>query len=166
MAVDDTLMRDRLGRGHSSIRALLDAKSLEADVETEAEAALPPSDKLTPLPKPGDAYLAHPSPHGPKAVITLYFLRADSSIRGFPYLNLDSIDLLPDPKPGNGPVIVVRFAGITPTEVTISGRNLDRLFDYLGQHRMPWVRELQPKWDFREAGEPVITGIAIKPIED
>ncbi len=59
----------------------------------------------------------------------------------------------------------MRFAGITPTEVMISGRIIDRLYDYIGQHRVPWVRELPPKRDFREAGETVITGISIKTLE-
>jgi hypothetical protein len=56
------------------------------------------------------------------------------------------------------------FSDIQPKLVTVRGRNLVRIFDYIGLRRMPWIRVADR--DFRAAddaddGEPVITRIEV-----
>ena len=57
------------------------------------------------------------------------------------------------------------FADIQPKLVTVHGRNLLRIFDYIGLRRMPWIR--QADRDFRAVGgpadnEPIITLIDVQ----
>ena len=63
--------------------------------------------------------------------------------------------------PGQGPVIVLLFAGIAATEIFLAGRNLDALYVSLGAHRTAWIRERSPSRDFIPARETVVTGIKI-----
>lgn len=48
-------------------------------------------------------------------------------------------------------------------QVTIKGRNLWRLYDYVHQHRMPWI--MQADRDLAEGQESLITAIDIVPVE-
>jgi hypothetical protein len=122
-------------------------------------------DVLDPLPKPGDPYKAHARAAN-KPVLSLLLVQKDGvSVRGFSYGNLDTIDRLPGEKPDSGPVLVLRFTGLTPTEVRLSGRNLATLFIYLSQHRVAWVREQQAERDFSDEAVAVVGGISIKPID-
>lgn len=154
MSADDSLMRDRVRP--SSIRALIESAGAEARAETE-----PAAEELDPLPRPGDAYVAHARPSN-KPVITLHCLMGDASCRGFAWANYDGIDLVPAKEPGGGPVLVLRFAGRELVDVVIEGRNLQRLYAYLGQNRIGWIRELPAGRDFREDGTTVITQITIQ----
>jgi hypothetical protein len=130
--------------------------------DAESPEDVPGLEKLTPLPRPGDAYKAH-ARHSSRAVPTLFIVRADGSVRGFPYGDLYGPDLVPAADAGKGWVIVMRFARFE--QVTLSGRNLDTIHAYLGHHRMPWVREL-PKGKLPpDLDAPVITGVAIAEIE-
>jgi hypothetical protein len=147
----------------SSIRSQI-KQANEPAAKAEPDHGGDEADKLIPLPQPGDEYKAHARAAN-KPVLTLRFLTADASIRGFPYANLDGIDLVPADRPDDGPAIVVRFAGIAVTEVKIEGRHLDTLYDQIGHHRVGWVRELPPRRDFKDAGEVVITRIAIRTLE-
>ena len=52
---------------------------------------------------------------------------------------------------------MVRFAGLKSVQVTIRGRNLWRLYDYLHQHRMPWI--MRADRDFADDKEPIIIAI-------
>jgi hypothetical protein len=156
----DELLRGKV-RPVSGIRELIENPAIVEPEETDGEIA---AEKLIPLPRPGDDYKAYARAAN-KPVLTLRFLMADASVRGFPYTNLDTIDLVPGDRPDAGPVIVVRFAGITATEARIEGRRLDRLYDQLGHHRIAWVRELPPRRDFKDAGEPVINRIIFKTLE-
>ncbi len=135
-----------------------------AKAEAEPVEELPPLDDVSPLPGPGDAYKAYARASN-KPLPTLVLLLANASTRGFSYANLDTIDLLPSSDPGQGPVIVLRFSGITPTEIVLPGRNLDALYVALGAHRVAWVRERSPSRDFIPAAETVITGIRFNKIE-
>jgi len=76
--------------------------------------------------------------------------------RSFQYVHLDSDSTF---EQRSGQVITLRFAGTKIMQVTITGRNLWRLFDYLHQHRMPWI--MVADRDFAADSEPVITRIAI-----
>jgi hypothetical protein len=131
----------------------------ETDTGTDGATAL---EKLTPLPKPGDPYKAHARPEK-RAVPTLFVVRADGSVRGFPYSDLYGPDLLPEGDAGKGWSIVLRFARFE--QVTLSGRNLDTIHAYLGHHRIAWVREL-PKGKLQaERDAAVITGVSIAAID-
>jgi hypothetical protein len=126
------------------------------------ELALPAAaDDLAPLPRPGDDYKAHARAAN-KPVPTLRLLLCNGSIRGFPMGHLDSIDLEID-GPGQSPVIVLRFAGLEPSEVRLEGRRLDALYDLLGYERIAWVREL-PR-DKATNERTVVSGISIRTIE-
>ncbi len=115
---------------------------------------------IIPLPQPGDPYDTAHARSSNKPLPTLRFIKGDG-IKGLPYANLDSIDWEPAEKPGHGPTIVVRFAGIVAREARISGRNLLQLFDLLSYHRVAWVRELPPGRDFKDGKATVITDITV-----
>ena len=124
---------------------------------------VPGPDKIIPLPRQGDPYKAYARPV--REVPTLRLLLTSVPARGFSYVNLDTIDLLDGDEPGECPVIVLRFSGLTPVEIRIEGRNLDVLYDYLGYHRISWIRELPAKRDYKTAGEAVVTRITITPVQ-
>jgi hypothetical protein len=138
-----------------------EATNLDAEEQTDT---LPPLDEMSPLPKPGDPYKAFSRPQM-KPAATLHCLRSDGSIRGFAWANYDGIDFLPAEEPGQGPVLVLRFAGIFSREVAITGRHLDLLHNYLSHQRVSWVRELPPGKILKEDGSAVITGMQIRHVE-
>jgi hypothetical protein len=116
------------------------------------------------LPKPGDAYQAFGRP-GNKPELTLYCLRKDGFFQGFAWHTYDSIRMMPADKPGEGPILAVRFAGAVTTDVIIRGRNLGDLPIYLGQNRLLWVREMAAERDFFEQAATVITSIEFREVE-
>ena len=119
-------------------------------------------EKLTPLPKAGDPYKAHARPEK-RAVPTLFVVRADGSVRGFPYGDLYGPDLVPGDDAGKGWSIVMRFARFE--QVTLTGRNLDTIHSHLGHHRLAWVRELPKGKPAAERDAPAITGVSVADIE-
>jgi hypothetical protein len=166
MSVEDLAkQRPRLQGG---IVEMLDQAAARARQEQAPETDdVPGFDKLTPLPQPGDPYaLAFAvSRHHP--VLMIRFLLADATNRGFPFANLDSLDWLHGEKPGDGPRIVARFDGMTPTEVVVAGRNLELLYDQLGHFKVIWARELPVQRDFRDKDLPetVVNKISFRPVE-
>ena len=65
----------------------------------------------------------------------------------------------------NGQVFSFVFSDIQPKLVTVHGRNLLRIFDYISLRRMPWIR--QADRDFRAVdgtpdNEPIITRIEVE----
>ena len=107
MAPDDNVLRPRPkstildGLNRSPVRKPV----LEPEADGHAAPELPAADRVTPLPQPGSPYdVAHARPEN-KPVPMLRFIYGDT-VRGLPYANLDSIDLVPADKPGGGPVIV------------------------------------------------------------
>ena len=54
----------------------------------------------------------------------------------------------------------MRFAGLFPTEVHMTGRNLDLLHVYLGTFRIAWLRELPTQGDFADKQAPVIRRVS------
>jgi hypothetical protein len=132
----------------------------EPEPVADAEGESASGEAIIPLPQPGDAYDTAHARSSNKPLPTLRFIKGDG-IKGLPYANLDSIDWLPAEKPGLGPMIVLRFAGIVAREARISGRNLLQLFDLLSYHRVAWVRELPPGRDFKDGKATVITGITV-----
>ena len=65
----------------------------------------------------------------------------------------------------NGQVFSFVFSDLQPKLVTVHGRNLQRIFDYISLRRMPWIR--QADRDFRSTDdttdkEPIITRIDVE----
>jgi hypothetical protein len=167
MAMDaDSQLRERV-RPKSTLLDIKPAVSRtpSPDAEDDDGPELPAGERLVPLPQPGSPYDTAFARPDNKPLPTLHFVMGDT-VRGFPYVNLDSIDLLPSGKPGGGPVIVIRFAGLAAREVKLTGRHLVGLYDLLSYHRVAWVRELPKGKDFTDKGQTVITGITIEPVKD
>lgn len=113
---------------------------------------------LDPLPGAGDAYVAHARAANKPLLSVTFLLRDGTNSKGFAYSTYDSIDRVPGKMPGEGPGIVIRFAGHVPTEVTLEGRNLNTLYSLFSQHRVAWVRERGER-DFITTQETVVTRI-------
>lgn len=154
-------------QGKRSLREMVDGLPPNRPTGTDPE---PPAahgeaaDDWILLPARGSVYAARSRPAN-KPVATLHLLLADSSSRGFSYVNLDTVDLVPPEEPGRGPVLMLRFAGVVPKEVRITGRNLESIRDYIGHHRIAYLRQLPPGRDFLGDSEEVITGVEIKGVE-
>ena len=111
------------------------------------------------LPDLKGAYQPHARPAN-KPVFTLHIVLGRDGVRSFQYKDIDSNTSF---KAGDmGQVITLRFGGIKPTEIVITGRNLWRLYDYIHQHRMPWVMRVDR--DFAESS--VITDVEFKSVKD
>lgn len=159
---DDIL---ELVHGKRSLRDFVDSTPAKKKHESESattprEQQPEPNDDWILLPSPRDAYLAHSRPAN-KPIASIHFIMADNSSRGFSYSNLDTIDLLPSRDAGKGPALVLRFAGVIPQEVRLSGRNLHAIRDYLGYHRLAWIRQISKERDFLGDGEEVVTNVEI-----
>lgn len=90
---------------------------------------------------------------------------ANASACGFSYANLETVDLLALDDPGQGPNIVLCFAGITASEVRLSGRNLDLLYQLLCDQGTRRIRERATSRDFLAEKEMVITKITSGKLE-
>lgn len=113
------------------------------------------------LPEPGSPYKAHARPAN-KAVYTLHCLLGKEGVLSFQFVQLDSHSEFRAGE--HGQIIKLRFAGTKIWEVTITGLNLWRLYDLLGQHRMAWIRKSDRGFAAEKDGEPLIFGIDIKEI--
>jgi hypothetical protein len=127
----------------------------QADAGSATDAATP--EKPDPLPRPGEAYRVH-GRHGNKPELTLHFVTKDFAYEGFSYANLDRVQLIPGKKPGSGPVMILRFGD---TEVTLEGRHLHSLYNWIGLHRVPWVWEHPSPADFADEKAELINRITI-----
>lgn len=169
--MEDSTVLSRLSaqaalRQRSGIRDLIDNPTGLPPGESRPEAGtLPPMEDMTPLPQAGDTYEACARVAN-QMVPTLYLILGNGDVRSFPNsARVEGPDLVAADSPGGGLMIVLRFAGITGTEVRIVGRNLDRLHVLLGDQRIRWVRELPKGRDFKAEGVPVITGISVMRVE-
>lgn len=114
------------------------------------------------LPAPGSPYLAHARAAN-KPVYSLHCLLGAEGCRSFEYVQKDSNSEFR--AADQGQIILLRFAGTKIWEVTIGGLNLWRLYDLIGQHRMPWIRQSDRGFAAGKDGEPLIQVIQIKEIE-
>ena len=124
-------------------------------------------DDYDPLPQPGSPYLAAYSRAANKPEIVLHVMLKDGFSKGYAWSNFDSVDTAPGDKPGSGPVLVIRFAGLVPTELRITGSNLGKLHACIGRQRIAWIREQPAKRGFdgvAAQGEKaeVIASIAVR----
>jgi hypothetical protein len=126
--------------------------------ERASPTAPPPSDEDEALPEPGEEYAAWSRP-GNKPWPMVCFLSKGVAFTCLAYANLESIRLLPGDGPGQGPVLMLLFAGIDPQLVRIEGKRLAKLADYLRRHVVAWVRELPTGGGFRQGDAAVITRI-------
>lgn len=138
-----------------------------ADLPGEPATAPPADDdgpavafeKLSLLPRPGDPYAAHARPIG-QSLPMLVLLGRDGSRPSFAYHDLRFIDVLPAAGPGDGPGLLLRFAGIGDAE--LQGLRLDNLHGHLYLHRLAWIREAPAGLVIRDDHAIVITRITIR----
>ncbi len=115
------------------------------------------------LPEPGKAYEPNSRPTR-QPLYSLHCILGAEGIRSFQYVGLDQDSSLS--ADGKAQVIRLRFCGSKITAVTIRGRNMSRLYDYLHQHRIAWVMRMDSNRDFGTGNEPVITAIKIEEEKD
>ncbi len=120
-----------------------------------------PAESNLPDPSRGYEPFSRPSHH---PVFTLHCVLGRDGYRSFQYSQLDSDSSLS--VDGQGQVIRLRFYGSKLFVVTVRGRNLWRLYDYIHQHKISFVMAVDPGRDFADDGEPVVTSIDIKEIRE
>lgn len=109
------------------------------------------------LPSEDSPYVPYPL-RSSAPEFSLVCMKVDGTMRGFQYAHLDSdSDFKPE-------CITLRFMGLAAWQVTIHGRNLRQLYDYIHQHRTAFVREAARA--HAEDDEPIITQITIAPVQD
>jgi hypothetical protein len=141
------------------------AEAEPGDDPDDGANGVPSLEKLAPLPRPGDPYKAIARPAS-KPLSTLHLIKADGTIWSYPYsCRVEGPHLVYADDAAKTLVVVLKFSGLVGTEVTLSGRKLEQMVNFLGHHRIAWVRE-QAKGKIAKDGEgPVITGIHIKTLE-
>jgi hypothetical protein len=115
------------------------------------------------LPDLGEPYQAHARAAN-KPVYTLHFALGRDGLRSFQYVHLDSNSALG--VEGGLHVITLRFGGIRTVAVTIRGRNLWLLYDYIHQHRMPWVRRADRDFPDGTGKRPIVTAIDFEEVKE
>ena len=156
--MSESLARERF-RPQSSIRAIIDAPT--ADPDRREPGGVEEADGLEGFSPETTAYQAHARPCN-KLLPSIHFILRDRSIRTCQFMHLESgsrFEFLPQ---GKGHRLAFRFGGSTSLGVVIEGRNLWRLYDYITQHRMPWVCELDDERDFEDERAAVIRSIAFQ----
>jgi hypothetical protein len=91
-------------------------------------------------------------------LFSIHFIAAGGDVRSFQYMHLCS-DSSYTPQQ-----ILLRFTASKMITVLISGRNLWELYDYIHEHRMPWVREASR--DFALDGESIVTKLSFYEDDD
>lgn len=111
------------------------------------------------LPDTSGPYQAFARPAN-KPLYTLHCWLGKDGYRSFQNAHLDSNSSFKTSSAGH--VIVLRFAGTELMQVTITGRKLGRLYDYIHQHRTAWV--MRADRDLADEQEAIITAIEIMPV--
>lgn len=94
------------------------------------------------------------------------FQPGGKAYRFFQYVHLDSDTDLQYSK--DGQIVTLRFAGSKPVVITMRGRNLLRVCDYIHLHRIAWVRVADRDFTSADPGDhnrPIITAISIVEVE-
>ena len=113
--------------------------------------AVPVAEDESGLPSLKDGeYQPHARPSN-KPVYAIHFVSPGGDVRSFQYVHLDSNSRFSAER------ITLAFMGIEPVRVEIAGRNLWRLYDYIHQHRMPWV--MIAGRDFTQDRQTIVTGV-------
>ena len=140
-------MQGKSADPNSNLRNLLNPVSVERPAEEE-ESGLPSL-------KDGE-YQPHARPSN-KPVYGIHFVTPGGDVRSFQYVHLDSGSQFAAGR------ITLAFMGMEPVRVTIEGRNLWRLYDYIHQHRMPWV--MVAGRDFAEDGQTIVIRVTYQAIK-
>jgi hypothetical protein len=157
--MSDALTRERT-RPMSGIRAILESPPQSDPVRADP-GGWDEAGGLETFSPESTAYQAHARP-GNKLLPSIHFILRDRAIRTCQYMHLES-DSRFEPLPqGKGQRLAFRFSGSVAVGVAIEGRNLWRLYDYIAQHRMPWVCELPEGRDFEEERAAVIHSITFE----
>jgi hypothetical protein len=115
-------------------------------------ADLPQAEDELGLPSLGDKQYVPCARPANKPLYSIHFISPKGEVRSFQYVHLDSNSSF------TAECITLKFLGMEPEKVVIRGRNLWRLYDYIHQHRMPWV--MQAARDFAQDGQTVVTQVA------
>jgi hypothetical protein len=129
--------------------------------EREPKAEPVEADDIVEMPEPGAPYQAFARPSN-KPVYILHCLLGKDGVESFEYVQKSDRSRFMATE--NGQAIKLRFAGTKIWDVTITGLNLWRLYDLIGQHRMAWIRLSDNGFGSGKDGEPVITLIKIRAI--
>jgi hypothetical protein len=139
---------------------------MPGDFLKERLLSIPPKSEAEPdreLPDASAPYQAH-SRAANKPVYTLHCCLGKDGYRSFQYMHLDSDSAFRIESKGH--VISMRFVGTKIVQVTICGRNLWRLYDYLHQHRLPWVMRADRDFSDGTDKQVVITAIEIEELNE
>jgi hypothetical protein len=131
----------------------------------------PAADRELPREQPDESQLPDPKreyePYSRPAnrpLYTLHFILGSEGYRSFPLVQLDSYSTFT--ADARGHVIRLRFCGSRTYTVTIVGRALRKLYDYLGQHRIAFVARVDEGRDFGADDQSVVTAIDIEEVKD
>src|SRR5579864_7568381 len=94
----------------------------------------------------GRTYVPHARPAN-KPLYSIHFLNPAGNVTSFQYVHLDSHSTYA------AECVTLKFLGMEPVRVVITGRNLWRLYDYIHQHRIAWI--MQAARDFAQDGQTV-----------
>lgn len=157
MATDDSFLRAR------PKSTLLPDFGKARTIEPEPEGQPTPAKKSDPLPRPGDPYRAHARFLNRLTADTpmIYFVLGDFTYEAFRYSDLRRLRWLPSGKPGQGPVLRLRFCEAEITDVDVEGMQLLDVQYWIGQGLMPWLWEKPPGFKVRDNNATVITRITI-----
>jgi hypothetical protein len=118
----------------------------------------PPDDERGLPPQGGTAYQAH-GRATIKPLYAIHFLRQNGGGRTFQYVDMHS--RCAEDTDFDNSRFTLAFLGMRPVTVMVEGRNLLQLYDYIHQHRMPWVMEIAAGRDFVSDGTPVVTKVSV-----
>jgi len=94
-----------------------------------------------------------------KLIPCLHVFRLRGSTRSFDFVHLGFKEY----DPGNT-WFILEFNEPEKFRVTVRGRNLWRIYNYIVQHRLEWIREADR--DFAGDQEAIITAIEIESVEE
>jgi hypothetical protein len=113
----------------------------------------------------------HPRPDTLRT-LHLYFNAAERRRYGrkkmqIQYEHLDSDDPASEGFADDGQSFaLVICGGRKQLRITVRGRRLEKDYDWITLHKMPWMRSADNERDFGQGDEPVITGFEIEPVEE
>lgn len=161
MGLGDNLARDR--RPQSSVLTEINKAAARGP---EPEPAMPVApERPDPLPRPGDAYMAH-ARRTPHPQMTLFLIGRDYLPDGFSYANLERVRLVDSENAGGAPALVLRFSGSVVIEAVIEGRHLHPLCNAIGLHLVQWLWEHPSPNDFASDKDPFIKKITVRQVEN
>ncbi len=90
------------------------------------------------------------------------FVLGDGSRESFTYVDLTRVALRYSDRPGQGPALMLRFLGPEITEVTVTGRGLQNMYDLIVEHRLAAMSVFPFRFDTEGDGATVINSITLE----